>query len=353
MSTENPFKGVEAKAEAKTKRYEVAPGVLVDVSYEEFGAKTNKGKTPELSKSKERDTAERATIFLPGWAVTASDGAMKGLSQAFADSAEGKVYTVTTRSEKVDEKADQIYEEAQAISKFIKERGIKEVTLAGHSQGGDKAINVARILQSDPELAIDGLILLSPVGLYEQKPLGVAGRFAKDTLLDTPPTLAGDVLKNKRFTVSNRGMRAAMDIVMNIVKEIGKSGVDYPKRLKKEVSEMSELNPRLPEIQVPVVIVAGAQDPVSNPRRIVPKMEEEKIMKQWEEEQATEKEGDSIDPREEFLKDNVFPRSPYVRMVIPEKLGHHGLPHFRPESVANASMYLLKRYQRRLRSKSV
>ncbi len=47
------------------------------------------------------------------------------------------------------------------------------------------------------------------------------------------------------------------------------------------------------------------------------------------------------------LKEHIFKKSPYVKMVIADKLGKHGLPVFRAESVANTSIGLLERFNQK------
>jgi hypothetical protein len=126
-----------------------------------------------------------------------------------------------------------------------------------------------------------------------------------------------------------------------------KSRLNYPSRFKNEILETAAVNSRLAELRVPIILISGAQDPISNPEKIIPPGEEEKVLEVWEHEQQTLEVKNFSDPREEFLRKNVFPNSPYIRMVVPEKLGHHGLPLYRSKSVARAALYLLKRFERR------
>jgi len=50
--------------------------------------------------------------------------------------------------------------------------------------------------------------------------------------------------------------------------------------------------------------------------------------------------------REKYLNEHLFPGSPYIRMLVPEKLGVHALPFLRPDSIAKTSLYMLQRSKR-------
>lgn len=264
------------------------------------------------------------------------------IGEEFAESTGNETFVISTRSESRDDETDNLYEESQAVAKFIKDQGITEVTLVGWSEGGDKEVNVATILQNDPDIKVKGLILVDSVGLYEQKPGHLARGFAEDSLVITPVSLARhlrntDVIKN--------GVRATLDIAAGVAHEVRESRLSFFSELKDEVREMAVANPRLAEINIPIVIISGAKDPISDPDKIVPPAEVEKLKQLIETEEALYGKGAFQDPREVFLRENVFPNSPYIRLVEARKLGHHGLPLFR--EVADSTNYLLDRYYRK------
>jgi len=124
-----------------------------------------------------------------------------------------------------------------------------------------------------------------------------------------------------------------------VVRELLRSHVHYPRRLLGEIKEMAQANPRLTEIRVPVILVQGASDLLSHPAQIIPA-------------QAS---GEETQPstyiknrheREHVLQRRVFPQSPYVTMLVAEKMGYHALPSLRPKAVVHAPLYLLKRWKR-------
>ncbi|MBI5733143.1 alpha/beta hydrolase [Candidatus Jorgensenbacteria bacterium] len=314
-----------------TRRYTLKSGETIEVNWKEFDP------------GKETCT-DTSVVFLPGWAIGEQTEMVKNLSEAFSKNSKSPTYAVTSRAEQLRPSEDSLKNQAEAIKEFIKERGIKELILAGHSQGGDKAINVAAMLQEDPSMKIKGVILLDSMGLYEQSPMGLAGHLAKDLIVDTPIGMTGFDMKNpamrkwvrENTAMARKSIRSAIDIIIAIMKDVQKSRLDYPAKLIKEVREMAKANPNLGKLKMPIILMSGSQDPISNP---------EKMIAYNKEEGRPEESAGPIDSREYYLRKNIFPESPYVKMVVPEKFGHHSMPFFRAESVAKTSLYLLKRFE--------
>lgn len=318
--------------------YTLASGTRVEITVRAFETK-NRESTAERKESDKRS----ATIFLTGWSMGADTRSGQLLGAAFAEGAEfvegskKDTYTLSTRTErKGNKEANSLYEEAQAIAQCIKDKGIDDVTLVGHSQGGDKAIHVASILQKDPEIQIKGLMLMNAMGLYEQTPSGLIAGFAQDSLANTPLTLAKEIVHSPGSTkrlikkAMESGTIALMDILSGIVGEISKSGLAYPGNFLTTVKEMAAVNPRLAELHIPIIVCCAAEDPISDPKKIL----------------SSAKEDEDFKTREELLRKYFFPNSPYVRMIIPKKSGNHGLPLYRPELAARALLELLERFYR-------
>ncbi len=306
--------------------YETESGPI-EVQWKKFEAAKKEGE-----QKPENEQLAKAVLFLPGWAMTPESKSIWQLSQSFADYAEAPTYDIFTRSENISG-GDMLYDEAEAIRKFIEEKGLSDIVIGGHSQGGDKAINLVNLLQEkSPSVEVKGLILMDSVGVHEQGKAELAGEFVKDSIVNTPVSVSkktlgiGKYFKGEKSFLP-RSLRAGADVVFGIIREMGKSGVDYPKRFLNEVANMSKFNERIKDVRVPVVLVHGEKDPVSDYKKVAP----------------VEKPSE----REEFLKENLFKNSPYVRMVVAEKAGHHGLPLFRSESVARASLYMLERFYRK------
>lgn len=309
------------------KIYETEAGP-VEVSWKKFEASQEAGG----EETKEKEPITQAVIFLPGWAMTVESTSIRKLSQSFADSAGAPSYEIFTRAEKVSDGEDMIYREAEAIRKFIEESGLSDIVISGHSQGGDKGIDLVALLHDkNPEIKVKGLILMDSTGLHDQSKTDLATNFTKDSIVNTPNSVTksifgiGKPFKGKKFLLP-RSLAAGADVIFGIIREMKKSGAGYPKRFLNEISNMAKFNERIKEIRTPVVLVHGEKDPISDYKKIAP----------------VEKPSE----REEFLKKNLFKNSPSVKMVVAEKAGHHGVPLFRSESVARASLYMLKRFYR-------
>lgn len=352
------------------KPYALDSGVSVEVRSAEFKPRDEKGR--EL-----RDAPpDRAVILMPGWGNTRLM-TMNELSQAFADNSKSRAFLVSARSLEQENKMagetpDFLYEEAQAISLFIKDRRLKEVTLAGHSQGADRAIDIVSILQEDPDIKTNGLVLIGPTGLYEQEPDDLKRKFLSHTVGVPFTSLAG--IPKEVKDASKKGAPYIRGLAKNdkerkspseqTAKEILKEGTwdgvmtnlgvlreswhkpfALRRRISSEIREMAKKNPRAEKIRVPITIITGASDPISDRERLVPKSREQKTRDEMGETSDRRKD---LAAREQILKKDLFPSSPYIRMVVPgsEKLGNHLVQIFRPESVAKVSLYLLERYGR-------
>src|SRR3989344_2409131 len=133
----------------------------------------------------EGEKSTKATPFLPGWAMTAGRESVREISQSFADYAESPTYIISTRAANRASE-DMLYQEADAVRQFVEEEGLSDLVVSGHSQGGDKAIDLVTMLQENPKMKVEGLVLIDSVGLYEQGNAELAAKFSKDSLLDTP-----------------------------------------------------------------------------------------------------------------------------------------------------------------------
>jgi hypothetical protein len=103
-----------------------------------------------------------------------------------------------------------------------------------------------------------------------------------------------------------------------------------------------------------VILVQGKDDPISNPDKILPGYEELEDQtlgfgKATSDGIKSEKPTHPLyNPiRERYLKDNLFPNSPYVRMMVGEKVvPHHVMPVQDAGRIAKTSLYLIERSKR-------
>ena len=181
--TDKPEKKSESKEQAERRQCQLETGEKIEILSKEFSPKETNGK--------------QNVVFLPGWKMSPESSATTALGQSFAERSKAKTYVISSRTESEPGTEDVLLKEAEAISKFIKEKGLTDIVLAGHSQGGDKAIDLVTILQNDPEIRVHGLVLLDSMGLYDQAPESLTKNFAKDALINTPVTMAKKIISNQ------------------------------------------------------------------------------------------------------------------------------------------------------------
>lgn len=331
MKFETPPEAVES-LEGSAK-YEVN-GEPVNVAWRIFEPKRKKenGVTPE------GEATKKGVVFLPGWSINERAKAIELLCDEFANYSESPAYAIDARTDNVVANSTEI--QAEAIRRFIEERGLQDVTLVGNSLGGVEAIHLTALLQGDAaDTNIEGLVLLDSLSLYDQMVPELGLNYVKD-MANTQKSVRG--ISKKRAAAGGHVKRSTAEVLADqnkkylndgtaeVLKELLNYGFEYPKRMASELRQMTTKNSHLKDIRVPVVMVQGKGDQLSNPYRIIPEGRERESMR----------------AREEFLKENVFTNAPHVAMIIPEKLGNHNLPYARSEEVARSSLYMLKRLNR-------
>ncbi|GEM_PF-2112314 len=318
-----------AQAEAETKpfttnTYEI-DGQKVDVYSKEFH--------PSQTENSKQD---EAVLFIPGW----SSGTGKNfeiLGQAFADEGGKNSYVINSIAGHGLE-AHRFATEARGLMEFIREKGLKKITIVGNSEGGAKALYLVDILQEQfPDTAIDGLVLLAPIGLYDQEPEALAARFAKESMRFYLKTDIKNAPKAFRQEYEERFRNYdPQGFLPQEIEEMG-SGIKlfdtlnfYLGKLPAQLVDMSEEASVMQKIKCPVVLIQGRSDSVSKPEKVVGK------------------EGlSNYQQRVRTLKEKFFPNSPDVSMILPKRVGSHGIIHFRQEEIAKTSMYLLERTRRK------
>ena len=121
-------------------------------------------------------------------------------------------------------------------------------------------MNLINFLQTEnPDVVVRGLILMDPVGLYEQEPRTLVTSFMSDAMAQTPVGIAKKIFSDP--SLIKKGLQASSDIIFNIMREIRSSGTDYFNKLRTQVSEMAKANENYQAIRCPVVLIQGAAAP--------------------------------------------------------------------------------------------
>lgn len=206
---------------------------------------------------------ERAMIFIPGWLFTAKDKSIEGLCRSYAKKLGCRVYAVSTESadcRKDGTAVDLLLEEARGIAAFVRERGVREVFIAGHSRGGNEAIHLAALLEKEKGIRVEGLLPLNSAGLFAQDTDAVGLNLASAIPSEMTSNALRGFFDPKE---AERQMQFASDMASNLWSTMLRFNVSYPFRLKDEADEANAPNPHMRDIRAPVVLLFGKQDKVS------------------------------------------------------------------------------------------
>lgn len=253
-------------------------------------------------------------VFFPGWGNDADSRSAQLIGRAFADTSKREVIIIDTKPHDIFDKS--LFVESVAVAQFLEREGAESTTLVGYSEGGIKATNLAVVLQ-EKKVKTDGLILMGSAGLYRRKQSDPVLAFFKHGIQSRK-------IKTKQY-LHDYIDQEAQGIVAGQIRELVRTKLKYPKRLAYQVREISRRNARLKDVNIPVVLINGAEDLVSEPESFLPGF---KSLTQHE--------------REEALRRTLFPRSPFVRFLAGNKLPLHTMPVLRAPQVARVSLGLIR-----------
>jgi pimeloyl-ACP methyl ester carboxylesterase len=306
----------------------------------------------------EEEGKKSAVLFNTGWSIAAQGYASKDICQNYANMSGSPTYTIEVRG---DSRTIKQKEAAEAERRFIEENEFTDLTIVGNSNGGIRAVNTVALLQEkNPDINIKGLILLASMGLSEQNKEDFFKRFFNDPGGKIFQELAKHPIKNRKALLHTA--RILMEVGIGFTKDVIEARGQIPTGIENQRAEMITANPVNKEIKVPIVLLAGDKDTMSNPNAILPEELSDEAAKEntrrrlrhfaqtQPEDQTPEDIQESkkfISEREAYLKETLFPNSPAVRIVIagaaPEKHGHHSILGYRAESAARASLGALDR----------
>jgi pimeloyl-ACP methyl ester carboxylesterase len=265
-----------------------------------------------------------AIVFLPGWQAGRS-GTLKGLCAYLGEDAGMPSMLICSKGTRADAKSWS--RDAVAIADYVIENKYSQLTFVGHSEGAAKAAALCCYFQlKHPEIRIRGLILIAPVGLYEQ--IGLARLFIKDALLETMMLLYRNMFRDT--TLARKAFEAGTDVLVNLITELRTSGFGAISNIANQVRRMSGAQSCYQDVRCPIVILLGASDRLSSavklfgPHRIL----------------------DCLSDRRAVLA-RLFPNCARAELLVVQKLGLHGFVHFRARQISRVSLYLFRRFERR------
>ena len=361
-----PNKGIEV--------YQIE-GSRVHINW--YKAKPEAKPEPEVKpETKEPPDPKKAVIFLGAWNYEADSHPLMDISQKVANGVNQNCVAISTRTDRL--AADALFTESLAIAEdLVTRQGIREALIIGHSEGAIKATNLAVILeQSYPQVKIDGVVLLDPMGMHKRWIAGLALREIVDVFIGR-----GEFKKAK--TTSPK--EYVKDFFLGIWNDMRFFSRKWPEKTRKALGAMTRPNPRLKFVRSPILLVTAEKDYVSDYRQYFPKNELEKranapvtdeqiideMSQKWEKLPENEKakfgsrEGfiktyfdlykrqDEVTrmrhARDQYFKGEVVPASENAKVLIAASPGAHhaGLVDIRIGDVADFATRIFQRMQRK------
>jgi pimeloyl-ACP methyl ester carboxylesterase len=273
---------------------------------------------------KRKKGLQDTVIFLTGILNNADSKSIEPLCQTFANETGTDTFAIDNPGEKV-------AEAAEAIRQFIDQKQLKNIIIAGNSLGGVKAMHLVNLLAKKiPAITINGLILINSGGLYEQN------------ALTYPVMHALDFFKTKnsitQLAKNAKGKGIIKKNQQNYEQDAWQGLIAEPKDPLIAFNNLQEVTQKFPgaaNIHVPVIIVHGLNDLSFQHDQIMPRPD------------PTVDEVLTISQRESHVQKTIFPNSPYVRVLVPEKVAHHNTMYLHGDIVAHDALVLLEKWSKK------
>lgn len=269
-NTEAPIPQEKTPIPSLEKRVYNFGGSKVEVNAAEFNSR------PAHTSEKQEVVPpnKNAVVYLPGWPWTVKDEATWALPAQMAKNLEITCYSIDTAKAGGDKEA--LVLQGKAIGQFLIDKGVEEVTLVGHSLGAIKAAYTAYELQQASRVRINALVLADPMGLDKRWTLGLAIDLAKDVGIVAPKMRkrggvkageAGPVIE----AVSPAQFVKEFLADLKMISKTGKLGIPLLWSQRKVLKSRDPIFSKLGK--VPVWVIAGGKDRVSNYKRYLPEKE--------------------------------------------------------------------------------
>lgn len=303
------------------------------------GAKVQLRWTETLPKENRNLDPKEGVVFVPAWNWLPDVQSVETISQRLADQSGQKVYTISSKTDRLGPDASQI--EAKGMAQFLTDR-VSSTIVIGHSEGGLKAADlVATLEKNNPQTEIRGLVLIDSMSLYRQKAGTLMGNFIND-----PMKVAPKEFKDEKVIPSSM-KESATQLLYGIWQDIKFFGIKYPKKLIEEIAVMARLNPRLKEIKTPVLIITGDRDYISDHRQYVSPEEIDKRVDHASDQSTQGQMFERGRARRKYLRENIFPNTENVAMIVLSKGAHHaGAVDIRINEVAHVVSKIFERMGR-------
>lgn len=219
-------------------------------------------KFADNQENRELPSSNEAVIFLMGYPWQAKSETLWTFPQDLAKQFKVPSYNIETDLGRIDPNGLSI--EAEATRQFIEKQKLNKVTLIGHSEGGIRAADLATLLeQKNPQVQINGVVLMNPMGMYPE----LIRTLGKNFFVEVAK-IEG---QEKNPAVKESMLRIMLDFAKSIGKDIKSAwGIKYPWLVANQMGMMTRLNQSLAAIKAPVVVMSTERDFVSDYRKYLP-----------------------------------------------------------------------------------
>ncbi|MBI2020837.1 alpha/beta hydrolase [Candidatus Daviesbacteria bacterium] len=218
-----------------------------------------------LPKEGKVNNSEEAVLFLVGAPMRARTSVTWEQPRQLADQFKARAYTLDARP-KGNFDTNSVDLEVEALRRFIEEKGIKKLTIFGHSIGAAKAIKLAVSLeQNNPNIKINGVVAANPMGLYSQDRGDLLSRYIPE--IDNVSKLANPKASHENM------IKTAIELVGSTAADMRQTKLGYKRWVDEQFEALTEVNPDLSKMKAPVVLLIASQDQWAQAGMILPETE--------------------------------------------------------------------------------
>lgn len=310
----------------------------------------------------------KAVIYLPGWPWSANEEPTKEFPRRLANNFGFRCFNIDTKTPKED--PEYLTKQAQATLEFLRQSGIREATIIGHSAGAIKAAYLETAAQNDPSFKVKGVVIANTRGLDKIGLGDLLQRFIKDAFITGKgfrKNLRKIDIPDPSDQVIQSGFKAS------ILRNIKEFGWGYIPLLLDQIKTLTQIDPIFGKVKAPVLLLISEVDLVSDYRRYMPEKEvaenlppqpsEGSLIQQAQARNTVGNEGffrkylnalkkrinmsRFTKGREKYLQDQVFKSSEGVKVLRSERVGdHNAVPGPRAEQISHISSKMFDRMKR-------
>lgn len=290
-----------------------------------------------------------AVIIFQGFGAMPDARSYDTLAQAYADQYNRRTIVVNMISR--GRLKDSFQDEAKETYKHLQSMGVRDAIFYGYSRGTAVALEEVLACQEDSgdedkRIHAKAVILCAPISITKNDPLKLLTEFALDSArtpgsnktslsrLRRDPKTHEILDPNVELTKAQKArqtIQATKDVLGGVLAEAIKTGLGwYPFRFFHDIYQIAQRNPRISEINCPVIILQGKDDVPLRPRGDIKNG------------QMANQDEDGI---VQTALEKLFPNSPHISRILVERDSHHIFPLLRSSQIAIVTSALLNHWE--------